>query len=65
MSLARDDALAVIEPQRVPAVSDTLGTAYKRTRFLEARKVMLQEWVGDRDTLKAGAEVIPLNGSAA
>ena len=55
----------VIEHQLAHAVSDTLGTAYNRTKFLKERKVMMQIWADYLDKLKAGAEVISLLGSAA
>ncbi len=51
----------VIEHQLAHAVSDTLGTAYNRTKFIKERKVMMQEWADYLDKLKAGAEVIPLH----
>src|SRR5476649_2140383 len=46
----------VIEHQLAHAVSDTLGTAYNRTKFLKERKVMMQEWADYLDKLKAGAD---------
>ena len=55
----------VIEHQLAHAVADTLGTAYNRTKFLKERKAMMQQWADYLDKLKAGAEVIPLHGSAA
>ena len=55
----------VIEHQLAHAVSDTLGTAYNRTKFLKERKAMMQLWADYLDKLKAGANVIPLHGSAA
>lgn len=55
----------VIEHQLAHAVSDTLGTAYNRTKFLKERKVMMQQWADYLDKLKAGAEVIPLRGNTA
>ena len=54
----------VIEHQLAHAVSDTLGTAYNRTKFLKERKIMMQLWADFLDKLKAGAEVIPINKSA-
>lgn len=55
----------VIEHQLAHSVSDALGTAYNRTKFLKERKTMMQLWADYLDKLKAGAEVIPLHGSAA
>ncbi len=55
----------VIEHQLAHSVSDALGTAYNRTKFLKERKAMMQQWADYLDKLKAGAEVIPLHGSAA
>ena len=55
----------VIEHQLAHQVSDALGTAYNRTKFLKERKAMMQLWADYLDKLKAGAEVIPLHGSAA
>jgi integrase len=55
----------VIEHQLAHKVPDTLGTAYNRTKFLKERKAMMQIWADYLDKLKAGAEVIPLHGSAA
>lgn len=55
----------VIEHQLAHQVSDALGTAYNRTKFLKERKAMMQLWADYLDKLKAGAKVIPLHGSAA
>jgi integrase len=55
----------VIEHQLAHSVSDALGTAYNRTKFLKERKAMMQLWADYLDKLKAGADVIPLHGSAA
>ena len=55
----------VIEHQLAHTVPDALGTAYNRTKFLKERKAMMQLWADYLDKLKAGAEVIPLHGSAA
>ena len=55
----------VIEHQLAHAVPDALGTAYNRTKFLKERRAMMQLWADYLDRLKAGAEVIPLHGSAA
>lgn len=50
----------VIEHQLAHKVSDTLGSAYNRTKFLKERKAMMQMWADYLDKLKAGAEVIQL-----
>jgi integrase len=55
----------VIEHQLAHKVSDALGTAYNRTKFIKERRKMMQEWADYLDKLKAGADVIPLHGSAA
>ncbi|MBL8413983.1 MAG: integrase arm-type DNA-binding domain-containing protein [Propionivibrio sp.] len=55
----------VIEHQLAHSVSDTLGTAYNRTKFLKERKAMMQLWADYLDKIKAGADVIPIHGSAA
>ncbi|OIQ80987.1 prophage CP4-57 integrase [mine drainage metagenome] len=55
----------VIEAQLAHAVPDALGRAYNRTQFLEQRKAMMQRWADYIDQLKAGAQVIPMPGSAA
>lgn len=55
----------VIEHQLAHAVPDSLGTAYNRTKFLKERRAMMQLWADYLDKLKAGAEVIPLQGGAA
>lgn len=55
----------VIEHQLAHSVPDALGTAYNRTKFLKERKAMMKLWADYLDRLKAGAEVIPLHGSAA
>lgn len=55
----------VIEHQLAHKVPDALGTSYNRTKFLPARKAMMQQWADYLDKLKAGAEVIPLHGHAA
>jgi integrase len=49
----------VIEHQLAHRVPDALGTAYNRTKFLEERRAMMQQWADYLDRLKAGAEVIP------
>lgn len=60
-----DIAPEVIEHQLAHKVPDALGSAYNRTKFLPARKAMMQQWADYLDKLKAGAEVIQLHGNAA
>ncbi|MDP2826786.1 MAG: site-specific integrase, partial [Sulfuritalea sp.] len=60
-----DIAPAIIEHQLAHKVPDALGSAYNRTKFLPARKAMMQQWANYLDKIKAGAEVIPLRGHAA
>ena len=55
----------VIEHQLAHAVPDVLGPAYNRIKFLKERRAMMQLWADYLDKLKAGADVIPLHGSAA
>jgi len=55
----------VIEHQLAHKVPDALGDAYNRTKFLPARRAMMQQWADYLDTLKAGADVIQLHGNAA
>ena len=42
----------VIEHQLAHRVSDALGTAYNRTRYLEQRKAMMQAWADYLDELR-------------
>ncbi len=60
-----DIAPEVIEHQLAHRVPGALGAAYNRTKFLSARRAMMQQWADYLDKLKAGAEVIPLRGSVA
>lgn len=48
----------IIEHQLAHRVPDALGSAYNRTKFLEQRKVMMQQWADYLDELKAGAKVV-------
>ena len=57
----------VIEHQLAHKVSDALGSAYNRTKFLKQRRTMMQLWADYLDELKAGALVLPFkvaNGSS-
>ena len=49
----------IIEHQLAHAVPDALGNAYNRTKFLEQRKIMMQQWADYLDELKAGAKIVP------
>jgi integrase len=49
----------VIEHQLAHRVSDALGTAYNRTKFIDGRVAMMQAWADYLEKLKAGAEVLP------
>lgn len=49
----------IIEHQLAHKVPDALGAAYNRTKFLEQRKAMMQQWADYLDELKAGAKIIP------
>lgn len=51
----------IIEHQLAHSVPDALGAAYNRTRFIEQRKVMMQQWADYLDELKAGAKVLNFN----
>ena len=48
----------IIEHQLAHSVPDALGGAYNRTKFIEQRKVMMQQWADYLDELKAGANVV-------
>jgi integrase len=55
----------IIEHQLAHKVPDALGAAYNRTKFIEQRKIMMQQWADYLDELKAGAKVIPIVGKSA
>ena len=48
----------IIEHQLAHKVPDALGAAYNRTKFIEQRKLMMQQWADYLDELKSGAKVI-------
>ncbi len=50
----------LIEHQLAHGVKDANGRAYNRTAHLPARREMLQRWANYLDTLRTGAQVIPL-----
>ncbi|ARU31216.1 integrase [Sulfuriferula sp. AH1] len=64
-----DEVLGVrpdlIEHQLAHAVKDPNGRAYNRTAHLPERRKMMQLWADYLDKLKAGADVMPLNGNGA
>jgi integrase len=55
----------VIEHQLAHAVPDALGSAYNRTKFLKARRLMMQLWADYLEHQKVGAEILPLTAQAA
>ena len=42
----------IIEHQLAHNVSDALGTAYNRTKFIEQRRIMMQTWADYLESLK-------------
>ena len=60
-----DERVDLIEHQLAHAVKDPNGRAYNRTAHLPARRMMMQRWADYLDKLRAGADVVPLHGSAA
>jgi integrase len=54
----------VIEHQLAHSVPDTLGNAYNRTKFIDQRRIMMQQWADYLDDLKTGAKVLPIRGAA-
>ena len=48
----------IIEHQLAHKVPDNLGGAYNRTRFIEQRKIMMQQWADYLDELKLGAKIV-------
>ncbi|WP_288129996.1 integrase arm-type DNA-binding domain-containing protein [Accumulibacter sp.] len=55
---------AVIEHQLGHAVPDALGGAYNRTKFLDARRAMMNQWADYLEGIKAGAEVVAIPTAA-
>ena len=53
-----------IERQLAHKASGPLGAAYDRAQFLAERRQMMQAWGDYLDTLKRGAEVVPIFQSA-
>jgi integrase len=50
----------VIEHQLAHRVPDALGTAYNRTKFIDDRIAMMQQWADYLDKLKADANTNPV-----
>lgn len=55
----------VIEHQLAHRVSDSLGAAYNRTKFLKQRRQMMQRWADYLDEIKSGAKIIPFKTGTA
>ena len=55
----------IIEHRLAHKVPDALGAAYNRTKFIEQRKVMMQQWADYLDELTAGAKAVPITGKSA
>jgi len=53
----------VIEHQLAHRVSDNLGAAYNRTKFLKQRQAMMQQWADYLDAIREGAKVIPIKAA--
>ena len=53
-----------IERQLAHKDDNKLRSAYNRAQYLEERKGMMQQWADYLDTLKNGADVIPINRRA-
>lgn len=60
-----DFAPEVIEHQLAHRVSDSLGAAYNRTKFIKQRRIMMQRWADYLDEIKSGAKVIPFKTGTA
>jgi len=41
-------------------VPDNLGSAFNRTKFIQQRRVMMQEWADYLDRIKAGTGVVSI-----
>src|SRR5450830_259279 len=55
----------IIEHQLAHKVPDALGAAYNRTKFIEQRRTMMQQWADYLDELKAGATIVKFPDRAA
>jgi integrase len=49
----------IIEHQLAHQVRDVHGRAYNRTKFLDDRKKMMQDWANYLDNLKKGQDILP------
>jgi integrase len=54
----------VIEAQLAHAVKDANGRAYNRTKYLDQRRRMMQQWADYLDTVRSGADILPLRRTA-
>lgn len=54
----------VIEHQLAHTVPDALGRAYNRTKFIKARRSMMQQWADYLDQLKGGAKIFQISDVA-
>jgi integrase len=55
----------IIEHQLAHSVPDALGEAYNRTKFIDQRRLMMQQWADYLDELKSGAKIISISGRVA
>ena len=55
----------IIEHQLAHRVTDSLGTAYNRTKFIKERRAMMQRWADYLNDLAAGGKVIAFKKPAA
>ena len=53
----------VIEHQLAHRVPDNLGAAYNRTKFLKARRAMMQQWADYLDSLRGGGSGDPIKAA--
>jgi integrase len=49
----------IIEHQLAHQVRDVHGRAYNRTKFLDDRKKMMQDWADYLDNLRKGQDILP------
>lgn len=54
----------IVEMQLAHAVRDANGRAYNRVQWIEERTAMVQRWADYLDTLRTGADIIPITRSA-
>ena len=52
-----------VEDQLAHGKEDTLGRAYNRSENMRKRKLMMQTWADYLDTLRAGAQIIPIKAA--